>query len=318
MVFEDLLRSHVAMEPSATVRAKAKQVGEKWAKKAVKEVFSSEGAAFVEYEFALGVEGRYQPTPPFFRPPVVQQYAVADPIILPSADYFLAPPIPALTSSTWQNDLEEVRQYGDVNSTVRTAYQTGVARYMDGVLFGGNPEGVIGTYTRTAQELIAQTGKGLFDSAAILYLISVSSFDVFTSIMNSKKVYDSWRPITPIRGGVPSVPSIVPDPTWTPLLLYNSNQEYPAGHGGVSACQELVLKRAFGADNFTWTLPTFNPSIPPLTFNSITELKIAGSEARIWAGIHFRFSLTGSWALAEQVCGYVYDEICLHNSCFRH
>jgi hypothetical protein len=319
LIYEDLLRSHIASEPSQTIRTKAKKVGEKWAKKAVEKILNRGGAAFEDYSFASGVEGRYQPTPPFFRPPVLQQYAVADTVILPSADFFVAPPIPAITSQTWQDDLQEVRVLGDVNSTVRTAYQTGVAKYMDGVQFGGNPEGVIGTYTRTAQEIILQTGKGLFDSSVIMYLISVSSFDVFLSVMyNKKEVYDAWRPITPIRNGVPSVPSIIPDPSWTPLLFYNSNQEYPAGHGAISACGDVVLKRAFGQEVFTWTLQTNNPTIPPLTFHNFTELKITGSEARIWAGIHFRFSLNGAWTLADQVCGFIYDEICSNNSCFRH
>jgi hypothetical protein len=270
-----------------------------------------------EYTFALGVEGRYQPTPPFFKNPSLQQYARSDPLVLPSPGFFIAPPIPAISSNEYKASVDEVRIIGSVNSTTRTLYQTRLAAYMDSGNFGGNPEGSIGTFTRIAEQLIVQTNKNLFDTAAVLRVLTTASFDRNMNHMYNKRfVFDSWRPITVIRNGAPSNPNIVRDPNWTPFLFYNSNQEYPAGHPTQSYCTVMVLRRMFERDNFSFVLPSGHAEYPLFTFNSLTHFLTDSADARIWAGLHFRFSINGAFAVADQVCGYVHDQLCQDNTCF--
>jgi len=271
----------------------------------------------LDYKFDTGVEGRYQPTPPLFKLPSLQQYAISTPLVLPTPGFFIAPPIPAFNSARYKASVDETRSVGDVNSVTRTLYQTRLARYMDSGFFGGNPEGSIGTFTRIAESLILQTNKNLFDTAAVLRTLTTASFDRNMAHMYNKRfVFDSWRPITAIRGGVPSNPSIVRDPNWTPLLLYNSNQEYPAGHPTQSYCTVTVLRRLFGSDNFAFALPSGHADYPYFYFGNLTQFLNDSASARIWAGLHFRFSIEGAFAVAEQVCGYVYDQICPDNTCY--
>jgi hypothetical protein len=314
---EDILHARYLAEPSASVRETAKRVGEAQAEKAIVKVDTSRVNALDEYQFAEGVEGRYQRTPPFFKIPSLQQYAKSDPLVLPTPGFFVAPPIPPISSNEYKASVDEVRTIGHVNSTTRTLYQTRLARYMDSGAFGGNPEGSIGTFTRIAEQLIVQTNKNLFDSAAVLRVLTTASFDRNMNHMYNKRfVFDSWRPITVIRNGAPSNPNIVVDPNWTPLLFYNSNQEYPAGHPTQSYCSVQVMRRMFGSDNFSFILPSGHAEFPFFTFNSLTHFLTDSADARIWAGLHFRFSINGAFAVADQVCGYVHDQLCQDNSCF--
>jgi hypothetical protein len=315
--FEDILNARFLLEPSASVRETAKRVGEREAERAIKRVDTCGVNGLDTYEFAVGVEGRYQRTPPFFKLPSLQQYATSNPLVLPTPGFFTAPPIPAISSNLYKNDVNEVRLLGDVNSTTRTLYQTRLARYMDSGNFGGNLEGSIGTFTRITEQLIVQTNKNLFDSAAILRVLTTASFDRNMNHMYNKRfVFDSWRPITVIRNGAPSNPNIVRDPNWTPLLFYNSNQEYPAGHPTQSYCSVMIMRRMFGRDDFTFILPSGHAEYPFFTFNSLTHFLTDSADARIWAGLHFRFSINGAFAVADQVCGYVHDQLCQDNTCF--
>jgi len=316
-IYEDVLNAAFLAEPSAAIRDKAKRIGNSEALKATTLVDSTGIFGLIEYQFALGVEGRYQPTPPLFKLPSLQQYAVANPLVLPDPGFFVAPPIPPLSSAEYKASVDETRAYGAVNSTVRSIYQTRLARYMDSGNFGGNLEGSIGTFTRIAEQLIVQTNKNLFDSAAVFWVLTTASFDRDMNHMYNKRfVFDSWRPVTAIRNGVPSNPAIIPDPNWTPLLFYNSNQEYPAGHPTQSYCTVQMLRRMFGRDDFTFILPSGHAEYPFFTFNNLTQFLQDSASARIWAGLHFRFSINGAFALVDQTCGYVHDQICDNNSCY--
>jgi len=315
--YEEILNAKYLEQPNASIRETAKRVGIQQANRAIKLVDTSGINGVDEYTFALGVEGRYQPTPPFFKLPSLQQYATSDPLVLPSPGFFIAPPIPPISSNEYKQSVDEVRAYGDVNSTVRTLYQTRLARYMDSGNFGGNPEGSIGTFTRIAESLLLQTNKNMFDCAAVLRVLTTASFDRNMNHMYNKRfIFDSWRPITVIRNGAPSNPAIVRDPNWTPMLLYNSNQEYPAGHPTQSYCTVTVLRRMFGSDNFSFSLPSGHAEYPYFTFTSLTHFLNDSASARIWAGLHFRFSINGAFAVADQVCGYVHEQLCQDNTCF--
>jgi len=316
--FEDILHASFGAQPDASIKERAKKVGESEAKKAIVAVDAkSEIFKLDEYHFAVGVEGRYQRTPPFFKIPSLQQYATAEPLVLPDPGFFIAPPIPPISGNRYKQDVDEVRIVGAVNSTTRTLYQTRLARYMDGGNFGGNPESAIGTFTRIAEQLIKQTNKNMYDTAAVMRVLTTACFDRDMAHMYNKRfIFDSWRPVTVIRNGAPSNPNIVVDPNWTPLLFYNSNQEYPAGHPSMSMCAIHVFRRLFGRDNFAFVLPSGHAEYPLFTFNNLTHFLEDSTGARIWAGLHFRFSALGAWNLGEQVCGYIYEQLCEDGSCF--
>jgi len=315
-IYEDILNAAFVAQTDANIRETARRVGESEAERAVTAVDTTGIFKQIEYEFAEGVEGRYQRTPPLFKLPTQQQYAISVPLVLPSAAFFIAPPIPPINSQTYEDSVQEVRDYGAVNSTVRTLYQTRLARYMDQAALGGNPEGSMGTFTRIAEALIIQTNMNMFDTAAVFRVLSVASFDRdMVHMYNKRFIFDSWRPITVIRNGAPSNPNIIPDPNWTPLLFYNSNQEYPAGHPTQSSCVVTVLRRMFGRDNFTFTLESGHADYPLFTFNSLEHFLQDSASARIWAGLHFRFSINGAFTLSTEMCGYIHDRLCHNNNC---
>ena len=74
--------------------------------------------------------GVWRPTPPAFMPFFDPWMAQVEPLLLDSPSQFRPGPPPALTSATYTEDFNEVKDLGSSTSTVRTPEQTATARFM--------------------------------------------------------------------------------------------------------------------------------------------------------------------------------------------
>ena len=96
------------------------------------------------------------------------------------------------------------------------------------------------------------------------------------------------RLVTAIREGSPGV---TPDPTWTPLFTTPLHPEYPSGHGGYAGAAQAILTAFFGPvapASVSATSPTDPGSTH--TYSNWAEITQEVINARVWEGIHFRFS----------------------------
>src|SRR5262245_533678 len=73
--------------------------------------------------------GRWRPTPPDYRPPLLPEWAGVRFFALRDATPFRPAGPPALTSPEFSTSLKEVRDLGGVASTLRTPDQTEIARF---------------------------------------------------------------------------------------------------------------------------------------------------------------------------------------------
>ena len=100
--------------------------------------------------------------------------------------------------------------------------------------------------------------------------------------------YVRWPPVTAIRAGYGA---LAPDPGWTPVIATPSHREYASGHAMFAGAAERVLTALVGPrarERFTLTSPT----APGLTliYRAWHELTEDIINARVWTGVHFRFS----------------------------
>lgn len=201
---------------------------------------------------------------------------------VPSPDALRPPPPPALTSERYARDYEEVRRLGGRSSKERTPYQTLIARYREGF--------DVSAAVRMATDA---PGRRQVDNARLLALYQMAFDDAVQGMVAAKIHYDYWRPITAIRNGdKDGNPATQPDPNWLPLLGTPNFPEYPCGHCTVAAAIAEVMKAESGLNPSAGvrgaSLP--NPNSVTQRFSSWDEMVRQVSDARMYGGVHYRFS----------------------------
>ncbi len=89
-------------------------------------------------------------------------------------------------------------------------------------------------------------------------------------------------------------------PLWQPLLVTPYFQEYPSAHAGVSSAAATILASFFREDTSFTVTSSGLPGVER-SFTSFDAAVAQVSDARVWAGFHFRFSCDDGSVLGRQV-----------------
>ncbi len=196
------------------------------------------------------------------------------PWVMTSAAQFRPVPPPALTSETWTRDLNEIRAIGALNSTVRSAEQTTVGRFW------------FVTGARAWNPLVAQIAvhkrMNLLDCARLFALTSLAGMDAYIAVFEAKYHYNFWRPVTAIRNADNS--------GWLPLGETPMHPEYPCAHCITSSAVAAVLRGVVGEEIGTLNLTSATAPGVTRSWTRLDDYVDEVSNARIWAGFHYRFS----------------------------
>jgi hypothetical protein len=263
---------------------------------------------FVAYVPGTG-PGVWQPTAPMYMAALLPQWATLTPFAMTTDSQFRPPAPPALTSQTWADAVNEVKTYGAVGSTARSADQTQIARFWaDGA----------GTYTppghwnQVAAQIAAQQHTSLDENARLFAQLNIALGDAAIVAWDAKYTYNTWRPIDAIRqANTAGNPAVQPDPDWTPLILTPPFPEYVSGHSTFSGAAAAVLDSFFG-ENFAFSSTSAflnDASGTPVT-RSFASFDAAASEAgqsRIYGGIHFQFANQNGLAAGRALANFVLD-----------
>jgi hypothetical protein len=231
-------------------------------------------------------------------PAVLPQFRFVVPFAMTSPDQLRPGPPPALTSTEYAADVNEVKALGRVDSAIRTADQTQLARLWQAVsivdLFRGVREGL-------------SPEASLVDNARLFALLGMTSCDALISIFDAKYTYNFWRPYHAIRlADTDGNPLTDPDATWTSLVFPPRHQEYPSAHSIATGGFMRVLSRVLGDEHaFTLSSPGF-PSFT-WTFDRFSDAAAQVKEARIWAGIHYRNSCNVGGVMGVTLGDYIVD-----------
>jgi len=223
--------------------------------------------------------GVYVPTQP------VAGYLVRQfkPWVMTSASQFLPPPPPALTSETWTRDVNEIRQVGALNSSVRTPEQTTMGKFW--LLTGAR------TYNPIVRQVVLAKQMDMLDCARVYALASMAAADSFIAVFDAKYHYNFWRPITAIRNAdLSQNPATPRDATWQPMGETPMHPEYPCAHCISASAVAATLRAVVGDD--VGEISVTSSTAPGVTRRWIRLSDYADevSNARVWAGFHYRFS----------------------------
>jgi len=248
---------------------------------ALREADGSASAQFPYVPPGAGNPGVWVPTPPAFAAAVLPGWGQVTPWVMRRGSQFRLPPPPRVNSRRYVRDVEEVRDVGALNSTVRTPYQTDVAKWW-------SPSAVV-IWNPIARQVAAAKGLSLSENARLFALLNLAAADAAIACWDSKYVYNVWRPISAIRSadGV----RIPPDPNWAPFLATPAFPEYPSAHNEISGAMAQTLIALFG-DAPGVSMVAHSPAHPAFdhVWTQFSEGIDEVVNTRVWEGIHFRNS----------------------------
>jgi hypothetical protein len=258
--------------------------------------------------------GVWRLTPPF-APAQIPWAAGVHPFILQSAAQFLPAPPPSLSSPVWVSAFNEVEAYGGANSSVRTVAQTNVAQFWSA--------NVVRQYNGVARSIVDAHQLNLVQTARLAAMVNVVGADNGIATMNAKYHYLWWRPVSAIDatavspdgfGPVPGYddgnPATAEQAGWRPLLVTPNHPEYPAAHGALTGAMAAVFTAFLGSSQINLDIHGFDPNGPAGNlnavehFNSADDLRTEIVNARVWGGVHYRFSGLAGITLGSKVAAY--------------
>ena len=240
--------------------------------------------------------GDYQFTPGFDFLAAPHWRAVT-PFTLRTPDQFRVGPPPALGSSRYAADFDEVKASGSKGAAARrSTEQTQYAAYWYEFSDIG--------WNRIARAVARDRPQDLWQRARTFALLNAVMADAYIAGWDAKMHYDLWRPVTAIRQAADDGnPATVADAAWTPLLTTPPVQDYPSTHSALGSAAAVALAHAFGSDAvaFTMASPTALPDAPARRFASFSAAAKENADSRVRAGLHFRFATTAGLQLGEQI-----------------
>jgi hypothetical protein len=263
---------------------------------------------FPTLPFGAGVYRR-TPSPTGYLLPQTPWMATMRPFVLQSPDQFRPGPPPSLQSQEWVDAFNQVKSLGASDSTTRTADQTATARF-----WAAN---VPRQYEGLARSIATRMSLSVPESARWFAMVNEVLADAALTFMDAKYHYLFWRPVTAIDptsvmndgfGTVPGPddrnPLTVEQPGWRPLLATPNHPEYPSAHSTVTAAMMEVVTRFMGTDQIEIDVQGNAAFNATRHFATPDELVTEVRNARIWAGLHYRFSTVAGVALGKAVADY--------------
>jgi hypothetical protein len=254
--------------------------------------------------------GIWRPTPPNFLPDPASWVGNVLPFIVPNAELLRTRGPNELTSKTYTEDFNEVKELGSLTSTTRTPDQT------DAAIFWQDHAHAL--FNRIFRDLVVSQGLDIVDSARLFAMENLAAADASIGCWNDKYYWQFWRPITAIReADTDGNPHTQADPTWLPLfdpatpvcnplfpLFTPPFPDHPSGHACNTSAFVHTLQDFFGTDKIAVSVFS-NKSCTTRSFERFSDMLKEVIDARVWAGIHFRTADTQGAVLGKKVAHYL-------------
>ena len=287
------LDATLATSLSAIADGEAKSKGIELGKKAAAEMI----AVRANDGFNTPESYRPQTSPGVYVPtivPIESTAAKITPWVMRESSQFRPAPPPALTSDVWTRDLNEIREFGSINSTKRSAEQTTIGRFW----FFTGPR----TYNAIVRQIVLSKNMDLVDCARLYSLTAMAAADAFIAVFDGKYAYNLWRPITAIRNAdTTNNPATPRDAAWLPLGTTPMHPEYPCAHCIVASAVSNVLQGVVG--NEVGEITLVSPTAPGVTrkWTRLQDYSDEVANARVYAGFHYRFSTEAAKEMGKKI-----------------
>jgi PAP2 superfamily len=152
-----------------------------------------------------------------------------------------------------------------------------------------------------------QQKMSVVDSARFMAIYAMALSDAYASVLDAKYRYEFWRPITAIRNGGTEANSATPrEATWQPIDNTPLHPEYPCAHCISAGAAVAVIEAVLGSKAIP-ELSMTSATAPGVThrWTSLDAFCDEVSNARVWAGFHYRNSTAVGSDMGRRVGDYV-------------
>ena len=223
-----------------------------------------------------------------------------------SADQFPLADPPLLTDDRYTQDFLEIKAIGGQNAdTQRQEWQSRIADFWDGP--------PIGIANQAIRQAAAAQDLTLSEEARALAIVYVAGVDASVACWFYKYEMLFWRPETAVnRAATDGNPTTEPLPGgqyWKPYLFpSHPHPEYPSGHSTNSGALFSAAALVFGDKPGVTMTPTITRNGIAVTpqWESFGEAIDEVVDARIYSGLHFRFTDEASANLGRRIAHFVY------------
>lgn len=239
-------------------------------------------------------------------------WAKAEPIFIPSYDFFRAPPPPDIDSPEYAEAFNEVKKMGKTKSDSRTKDQTHLAMWWK--------DFVENSHNRLVRQIVKKENQNLWETTRIFALMNGAIYDAYINVFDNKFYYNHWRPYTAIRwASNDGNPQTEEDSTWNNLHRHTyAFPSYPSAHGTASAAAMTILSHTLGfGDQYSFSMTTdsvdiagpfsgkmaMNPAVR--SFSSFSEAAMEASLSRLYLGIHFRYDSEEGFNLGTDIAEHI-------------
>lgn len=250
--------------------------------------------------------GKWIPTPPDFSPAILPQWGNVQPFGITSGSQFRPVAPPALDTPQYADEVNQVKEIGKIDSSIRTADQAAIAE------FWSNGPGTFtppGHWNQIAQDISALSLNSLEEKARLFALLNIGLADAAIASWDGKYAYNYWRPITAIQqADQDNNPATTADPNWQPFLNTPAFPEYISGHSTFSGAADIVMSSIFGND-FGFA-DRGDASVNTLrSYNNFAQAADESGVSRIYGGIHFESGNANGLATGRNVGNYVMQNL---------
>ena len=252
--------------------------------------------------------GYWQPDPRTGASPFLS-WRYVTPWTMQRANQFRPDAPPSIFGELFARDLAEVKAIGGITSSVRTDEQANIARFVT-----DNP---VFQYNRLARLVATAVPQSLEANARAFAMLNMVLADEFISGFDAKFEYHFWRPWTAVQNAAAIAHPELQDSSWLSLIPTPAHPEYTANHAIQSAAIVTVLKHFYGEDVPPVTLTCEAASCPAgftVTSGHLDDFMVLFGLARIYGGIHFRFSINLGWEQGVEIARNAIQNFYVHSN----
>lgn len=245
----------------------------------------------------------WQPTPSCMNAPangrgLFFHWQFVKPFGVASSSQFRAEPPPELIGGKYAKDLNETASVGSVNSTLRSSYQSDVARF-----FGAQPPHR--GWNLVARQLASARTDELTRTARTLAMLNMSLSDGHITVFETKYHYRGWRPETAIqRAGEDGNQKTAAYPGYRPYITTPCFPGYPSAHAIGGGAARTILGRAYGRKHHDITMSDNATPDVVLHYTDLMDITDDVTIARVYGGIHFRVDQDVADRMGSDVARY--------------
>jgi hypothetical protein len=221
--------------------------------------------------------GLWVPTPPALAKPFGPYWGNNRLFVQGSLDGSAPVPPPAYSTDPSSDFYKMVKDVYDVSQTLTPEQTATGLYYRDNPGYGG------GHYLSILEQILEQEQPKLDFTAMVFAKTSIGIVDAGIGCWQTKYQYNIERPITYIR-------DVLGHSTWSPLFPTPNFPEYTSGHCTIAGVFSEILESIFG-NHYHFTDHSYDYlGMAPRSFDSFDDFELDVSNARVYAGIHYRNS----------------------------